>query len=433
MLRFREFVVLLLAAVLIGCQAGSRLGTEAQGEAIAEYGLAKANPEEVGLSSERLRRINKAMEGYVDENKLAGVITMVARRGKVAHFESFGMSDRGSKKPMEADTIFRIYSMSKPITSVAVMMLYEEGHFHLNDPVSKFIPEFKSVKVFVRKTESGVELAEPKREITIRDLLTHTSGLAYGLGKDSPVEEMYQDEKMLRWDETVEEKVGRLVKLPLANQPGSAWRYSISVDVLGYLVEVISGRRLDVFLEERIFKPLGMEDTGFYVPEEKIGRFAALYKAKETDDVGHEGTLYLGDFSKLPLFLSGGGGLVSTAWDYMRFCQMLLNGGELDGVRLLGRKTVELMTTNHLTNELIQQGNMAKGFGFGLGFAVLMDVAQSETVGSEGEYSWGGAASTGFWINPEEELIGILMTQFIPYTGRFTEDLKVLTYQAIID
>ena len=426
MQKFREFVVLFLLALLVSCQPGRSLVTETQQRA-------RSRPEEVGLCPERLKRINRVMQGYVDENKLAGLVTMIARRGKVAHFECFGMMDIESNKPMQSDTIFRIYSMSKPITSVAVMMLYEEGYFQLNDAVSKFIPEFKNVRVFVKKTEAGVEMAEAERKITIRDLLAHTSGLAYGLSEDTPVDEMYQEEKMLKWDETLEEKVRRLVKLPLANQPGSTWRYSVATDVLGYLVEVISGLSFDVFLEERIFEPLGMEDTGFYVPAEKISRFATLYKAEETDSFERDETLYWGDFSKLPRLLSGGGGLVSTASDYMRFCQMLLNGGELDGVRLLSRKTVELMTANHLPDELIRQGNMTKGYGFGLGFGVLLDVAQSEALGSEGEYSWGGAASTGFWIDPNEELIGILMTQFMPYSGRFTKEFKVLTYQAIVD
>ena len=239
MWRFNKFFVLLLAGLLVSCQTDSRLGTVTQQGVVAEYGLAKAKPEEVGLSSERLKRINRVMQGYVDENKLAGLVTMVARQGKIAHFECFGLMDKESNKTMQPDTIFRIYSMSKPITSVAVMMLYEQGHFQLNDPVSKFIPEFKNAKVFVRKTDTGVEVADTKHQITIRDLLTHTSGLAYGLGKDTVVDEMYQKEKMLKWDETLEEKVQRLAKLPLANQPGSTWRYSISVDVLGYLVEVV--------------------------------------------------------------------------------------------------------------------------------------------------------------------------------------------------
>jgi CubicO group peptidase (beta-lactamase class C family) len=433
MSRLAKFVVPLLAGLLVSCQSSSPRETCTQWGAISECGLAKGKPEEVGLSTERLQRINKVMQSYVDENKLVGLATMVARRGKVAHFECFGMMDKKLNKAMRPDTIFRIYSMSKPITSVAVMMLYEEGHFQLNDPVSKFIPEFKDVKVFVKKSEEGVELTEPERKITIRDLLTHTSGLAYGLNKDTAVDEMYQEEKMLKWDETLEEKVRRLVKLPLANQPGSTWRYSISVDVLGYLVEVVSGKRFDVLLEEGIFGPLGMEDTGFYVPEEKIDRFAELYKHGKEDGLERDDTLYWGNFTKRPRFLSGGGGLVSTASDYIRFCQMMLNGGELEGTRLLGRKTVELMTANHLPKELISQGSMTKGHGFGLGFGVLMDVAQSEVLGSEGEYMWGGAASTGFWIDPEEELIGILMTQFMPYNGRFTREFKVLTYQSVVD
>ncbi|UCF00512.1 MAG: beta-lactamase family protein [Planctomycetota bacterium] len=402
--------------------------------AIAKKGLARATPEEVGLSSQRLERINKVMQGYVDENKVAGIVTMVARRGKVAHFECFGVMDIETKKPMQADTIFRIYSMSKPVTSVAVMMLYEEGHFQLNDPVSKFIPEFKDVKVFVRKTDSGVEVCEPKREITIYNLLTHTSGLAYGLSKETVVDEMYEEAEIFGWEQTLKEMIGKLVKLPLANQPGSKWKYSISVDVLGYLVEVISGMRFDEFLEERIFEPLEMKDSGFYVPDEKMGRAAALYKEAKSGGLEPGDTDKWGRFTKSTRFFSGGGGLVSTAPDYMRFCQMLLNGGELDGVRLLSRKSVELMTTNNLPDELLPYGGGdLNGYGFGLGFAVIMDASQTGILGTAGQYSWGGAASTGFWVDPEEELIGIFMTQFMPYTGRFTQELKVLTYQAIVD
>ena len=428
MYRLSKFTVLALAVLLASCQPSA-----GPTPAVQVAGLATTSPEEVGLSSERLERINKAVEGYVAEKKAAGFVTMVARRGKVAHFDSFGMHDIEANKAMQPDTIFRIYSMSKPITSAAVMMLYEEGHFQLDDAVSKFIPEFKEMKVFVKKTEAGVELTDAKRQITIRNLLTHTSGLAYGLGKDTVVDEMYQEEKMLKWDETLAEKTERLVKLPLADEPGSRWRYSISTDVLGYLVEVISGKRFDVFLEERLFGPLGMKDTGFYVPAEKMSRLSALYKAEEAGALGPVADEeYWGRFSKSPKFLSGGGGLVSTASDYVRFCQMMLNGGELEGVRVLGRKTVELMTMNHLDFKLLSSGP-GGGSGFGLGFGVLMDVAKSGSIGSAGAYSWGGAASTGFWIDPREELIGILMTQVLPYTGRFTEEFKVLTYQAIVD
>ena len=428
MWRLSKFIVLVFGVLLASCQpSGGPM------PAVHEAGLATTVPEKVGLSSERLERINAAVQGYVDENKAAGFVTMVARRGKVAHLESFGLMDIESGKAMQPDTIFRIYSMSKPITSAAVMILYEEGYFQLDDPVSKFIPEFKEMKVFVKKTEAGVEITDAKRQITIRNLLTHTSGLAYGLGKDTEVDVMYQEEKMLKWDETLEEKVARLVKLPLADEPGSRWRYSISTDVLGYLVEVISGKRFDVFLDERLFGPLRMKDTGFYVPAEKMSRLAGFYKTDETGAlVPVADEKYWGRYSKLPKFLSGGGGLVSTTSDYVRFCQMMLNGGELDGVLVLGRKTVELMTMNHLDFKLLSSGP-GGGSGFGLGFGVLMDVAKSGSIGSAGSYSWGGAASTGFWIDPREELIGILMTQVLPYTDRFTEEFKVLTYQAIVD
>jgi len=433
-LRLSKYIGLFVMAAAVSCQLNSQPMTSAQRCVIAKPGLARATPEEVGLSSQRLQRINKVMQGYVDKNKVAGVVTMVARRGKVAHFECFGMMDMESKKPMQSDTIFRIYSMSKPVTSAAVMILYEEGHFQLNDPVSRFIPEFKDVKVFVRKTDSGVEAAEPKGEITIHNLLTHTSGLAYGLSKETPVDEMYEEANIFSWDETIEEKIKRLVKIPLANQPGEKWKYSISIDVLGRVVEVVSGKRFDEFLEERIFKPLGMNDTRFYVPEEKKGRFAVLYKVGDGGVLERYERGKWNNFSSSTRLFSGGAGLVSTASDYMRFCQMLLNGGELDGVRILSRKTVELMTSNNLADELLPYGGSdSKGEGFGLGFSVVMDVAQTGILGSEGQYSWGGAASTGFWVDPKEELIGILMTQVMPYSGRFTEDFKVLTYQAIED
>ncbi len=422
MSKISKFIVLFALAAVVSCQPM----TSTQQSAAA--------PEEVGLSSQRLERIKEVMQAHVDENKVAGMVTMVARRGKVAHLECFGVLDIESKKPMQGDTIFRIYSMSKPVTSVAVMMLYEEGHFQLGDAVSKFIPEFKDVKVFVKKTEAGIELTELKREITIRDLLMHTSGLAYGLNKATPVDEMYQEAEIFNWEQTLDGMIGKLAKLPLANQPGSKWKYSISVDVLGRLVEVISGEGFDVFLEERIFEPLGMNDTGFYVPEEKMGRFAELYKKAESDEFEPVDPEKWGGFTKSTRFFSGGGGLVSTAPDYMRFCQMLLNGGELDGERLLGRKSVELMTTNNLPDELLPYGwGDLNGYGFGLGFAVIMDAAQTGILGTEGQYSWNGAASTGFWVDPEEELIGIFMTQSMPYTNRFVQELKILTYQAIVD
>lgn len=383
------------------------------------------------------------MQSYVDQNKLAGLIAMVARCGKVVYFERFGMMDLEAAKPMQFDTIFRIYSMTKPITSVALMMLYEEGLFQLNDPVSKFIPEFANVKVFAGAAEEGAdskhpfELTELEREITILDLLTHTAGLTYDFLEDSPVDAIYLEADLHRPDRTLEEVIHKIVKLPLVHQPGTAWRYSMATDVLGYLIEVISGMSLDVFLEQKILKPLGMEDTGFYVPEAKLGRLAATYSPTENGGIELLDAPATSHYSKPPRFLSGGIGLVSTASDYMRFAQMLLNGGELDGVRLLGRKTIELMTINHLPDELIpiQLGpHTLHGCGFGLGFRVLVDVAQAGRLASEGEFGWGGAASTSFFVDPKEELIGLLLTQLMPsryYPIR--DEFKVLVYQALID
>ena len=366
-------------------------------------------PEEVGFSASRLSRIGTWMQGYIDQNKLAGTIAVVARRGQVAYLERFGMMDLEAAKPMQFDTIFRIYSMTKPITSVALMMLYEEGRFQLHDPVSKFIPEFADVKVFAGASEEGFGVTELEREITIWHLLTHTAGLTYDFFEDSPVDAMYREAEIFSplgvLQVPLQEMIQRLVKLPLTHQPGTAWRYSMATDVLGYLIEVISGMSLDVFFEDKILKPLGMEDTGFYVPEAKLDRFAAMYGPStgpstplrtgsgqaSTENGGIEllDASATSPYSKPTRFLSGGVGLVSSASDYMRFAQMLLNGGELDGTRLLGRKTVELMTMNHLPDELMPiqvPPHTLHGCGFGLGFRVLVHAAQAGRLGSEGEY-----------------------------------------------
>lgn len=395
-------------------------------------------PEEVGLSASRLSRINTVMQCYVDQNKLAGVVTLVARRGQVAHFEAFGLMDMAAHKPMQLDTLFRLYSMTKPIVSVACMMLYEQGHFHLSDPVSKFIPAFKDLKVLVTPGFTRLELIEPEREVTIRDLLTHTAGLSYGFFEDSPIDAMYREADMLSRDRSLADMIDCLVEIPLVHHPGRVWRYSVATDVLGYLVEVISGQSLDTYLTEHIFQPLNMTETGFYVPAEKAERFPSTYGPAE---IG-AGLEVVDAAAKSPYLtpprrLSGGGGLVSTTTDYLRFAQMLLNEGELAGERLLSRKTIELMTANHLTTEQmpIRIGPSVRyGYGFGLGFRVLVDVAQSEILGSAGEFGWGGAANTYFWVDPQEALIGILMTQFMPAgLHPVSPDFRLLTYQSIID
>jgi CubicO group peptidase (beta-lactamase class C family) len=393
-------------------------------------------PEEVGLSSARLERLRTVMQGYVDQGKLAGLVTLVARRGEVAHFDCFGMMDIEAGKPMRPDTIFRIYSMTKPITCVAFMMLFEEGRFLLNDPVSKFIPEFADLMVFVGTTETGVVVTDMDREITIRDLLTHTAGLGYGFVDETPVEKMYQAEEFftLVLQPSLPEMIQRLVRLPLAHQPGTCWRYSMAHDVIGHLVSVIADRPFDVFLEERVFGPLGMEDTGFFVPGDKLDRLAALYQPGET------GGITLLDAPATSPFLnpdntpSGGGGLVSTTSDYLRFGQMLLNEGEADGTRLLSRKTIELMTMNHLSDELLSAGSgPGPGMGYGLGFGVLVDVAQSGGLGSEGLFGWSGAAATRFWADPREELIGLLMPQLFFGDEPIGDLFQNLAYQAIVD
>jgi len=393
--------------------------------------------EEVGFSSERLENIKPVMQAYVDQKKLPGLITLVARRGKIVHFERFGLMDIEANKPMQSDTIFRIYSMTKPITTVAAMMLYEEGHFQLYDPISKFIPAFMDVKVLENNPGEQTELVALEREITIHDLMTHTSGLTYDFFEDSPVDALYRKAELLNKDRSLQENVQELAKMPLVHQPGTAWRYSVSTDVLGYLVEVVAGMPLDVFLKQRIFDPLQMPDTGFYVPQTKIDRFTSLYSLSEGGGLELTDPPANGEYSKPPVMHSGGGGLVSTTSDYLRFAQMMLNEGELDGIRLLGRKSVALMTINHLPEHLIPiglPGFVMNGYGFGLGFGVVVNATQTQVLQSDGNYIWGGAASTAFWIDPKEELIGLLMTQFMPnFYYPLSGQLMVLTYQALVD
>jgi len=390
-------------------------------------------PEEVGFSPERLERIGTVMQRYVDEAKLAGMVTLVARRGGVVHFEKFGFQDLQTGAPMERDTIFRIYSMTKPITCVALMMLYEHGLFHLNDPVARFLPEFEKVKVL----KAGGTLEDMHRPITIHDVLTHMAGLSYGayMETGAPIDELYDQANLFDSEISLQEMVRRIAELPLAHQPGQGWRYSLATDVVGRLVEVISGFSLDEFMDREIFGPLGMEDTGYSIAPEKIDRFATLYGKTEKGDLELLDTAVGGEYSEVKLF-SGGHGLISTAQDYLRFAQLLLNGGELEGVRLLGRKTIELMTINHLPAALlpITMGDPWPGFGYGLGFGVLIDLAQAGIMGSAGNIRWSGWANTHFWVDPEEQLIGILLLQYIPGgTYPVTDDFKTLVYQALVD
>ncbi len=400
-------------------------------------------PEQVGFSSSRLQRISTAMQSYVDQGKLAGMITMVARRGQTVHMEKLGWMDREAGRPMEFGAIFRIASMTKPITAAAMMTLYEEGYFTLNTPVSEFIPGFKDVKVFVRKTGDGIEVEDLDRPITFRHLFTHTAGLSYGWDQDDPVDCRYKELLEASGIDlnsiTAKDVVDLLVQAPLAFQPGTRWRYSLAIDVLGYLIEVISGLPLDRYLKERLFEPLKMSDTDFYVPPAKASRLTALY--------GHpQGAAELqlleapadSPCFRKPGFLSGGGGLLSTAGDYARFLQMLVNGGELDGERILAPTTVDLFTVNHAPAAALPYG-FAKGedlyhqgYGFSLGTRVLMDVSASGQTGSVGEFGWDGAFNTYFWVDRAQALYGLLMTQHSPNNYYHLADtFKQLTYQAL--
>ena len=412
-------------------------------------------PEKVGFSATRLGRIGDLMRRYVDSGKLAGTLSLVSRRGQVVYFDDYGQRDmeagaRGAGAEMTLDTLFRIYSMTKPITSVAALMLYEDGHFLLDDPIADYLPAFADVQVCVGMDATGMRLARPERAPTVRDLMRHTAGLSYGWFQDTPVDQAYRDAKMDQRQYNLEEGVDRLAKLPLVYHPGRGWRYSFSTDVLGRLVEVLSGESLDEFFQHNILGPLGMNDTAFQVAPEKVDRFAACYTLPNQTGFIADGSppppadakLALMEdpatsrFTQPPVFLSGGGGLVASTADYLRFCQMLLNGGVLDGTRLLGRKTVETMTMNHLPAELIPFGVSVPdpGQGFGLGVKVLVDQAASGRLGSLGMYGWGGAATTTFWIDPAEELIGIFMTQFMP-SGYYpvTTQFQRTVYQALVD
>ena len=398
-------------------------------------------PESVGLSSDRLERISSAVQRDIDDKRIAGAVTLVARRGHVAWFKAQGMADREAGKQMRPDSMFRICSMTKPITSLAVMMLYEEGRFLLEDPVSKYLPEFKHPKVLVKPATGAPYTIPATHEITIRDLLRHTSGITYHWNSD--LGPMYKDANvahgLLPYDGTIADSTKRLASLPLLFNPGEKWEYGIGVDVLGRLVEVVSGKPLDEFFRTRIFEPLGMKDTYFYPPDNKLERLATAYTYYEEKGLNPfpntpitEGAFtYSADYPMrgAKKLFPGGAGLVSTAADYARFCQMMLDGGKVGNIRLLSRKSVELMTGDQLGK--IDSG---EGFGFGLGFAVNGVKAPLPELGSPGEYSWGGFFYTEFSIDPKEQMIVIFMGQLHP-SGDLTLNRQVntLAYQAIID
>jgi CubicO group peptidase (beta-lactamase class C family) len=392
---------------------------------------------------------------YIDAGRFPGTQLMVYRRGKVVHSAVQGFSDIERKVPMKDDTIFRIYSMTKPITSVAFMMLFEEGRVALDEPVHKYIPEWKNLGVFQAGTAPPFLTRPPSRPMLIVDLLRHTSGLTYGFQQRSNVDAAYREMKIGEVEKsgTLQSMIEDLAKIPLEFSPGEAWNYSLSTDVIGYLVGKISGKPFEQFLKERILDPLGMNDTDFYVPADKVHRFAACYSADPNGGMTFHATdrksnLTLQDdpakspFLSPPSFVSGGGGLCSTAADYLTFCRALINGGELGGIRLIGPKTLALMTSNHLpggrflpemSRSMFSEAAY-NGIGFGLGFSVTINPAQTLIPGSAGEFAWGGAASTAFWIDPAEELITIFMTQVLPSSAYpIRRELRTLVYAGITD
>ncbi|HKD57457.1 MAG TPA: serine hydrolase domain-containing protein [Hyphomicrobiaceae bacterium] len=404
--------------------------------------IATSKPEDVGLCSRRIERIEGWMRRQVSGERLAGIEVLINRRGHTVFHRWHGKRDVARKADATPETIYRLYSMTKPLTAVAIMMLYEEGRFQLDDAIRQYVPEFAHQRVFTGGGYGAVMTEPALRDITFRDLLTHTSGLTYAFMQATPVDAIYRAQKLELPGslEPLGDVVGRVAKVPLIAQPGTQWNYSISFDVLGHLVAIISGRPFDEFLRDRLLRPLEMADTEFFVPTDKVNRFAANYER------GPDGRPRLLEdpqtsrFLQPPKALSGGGGLVGTARDYMRFCLMLLNRGAHGSTRLLGRKTVELMTTNHLNGDMAAMGQPRfaesnyHGIGFGLGFSVMLDPAKAQIVGSRGEYAWGGMASTAFWVDPQEEMAVVMMTQLTPSsTYPIRRELRVLAYQAIMD
>ena len=394
------------------------------------------DPDSLGLDSVVLENIRQYLnDTYVDDGKYVGTMTLVSRKGQVAYLDSLGFMDRENKRPMQEDAIFRIYSMSKAITSIAIMQLYEKSKFRLDDPVYWYIPSWKNLRVYQSGVYPNFLTSRPERHMTIRDLLTHMSGLTYDFMYKSNVDAAYRKTKVQQ-AETLEEFIEILSTLPLEFSPGNKWNYSVSTDVLGYLVEVISGMKLEEYFKTNIFEPLNMEDTSFSCPQEKVDRLASLYEHVPNGEPRLLEIPFLN--TKMA---SGGGGLFSTMVDYHNFCSMLLNQGEFNGKRLIGRKTLELMTVNHLPNnqDLTEMSESAfsetpyAGVGFGLGFSVMLDPAKSQTTSYIGEYGWGGAASTVFMINPKEDMFIIFLTQLLPSsTYQVRRELRSLVYSSLM-
>ena len=423
---FRIFVILIvLSTVHFSCTNSSVKENNSK----PPQQLIAVQPESVGFSSERLDRIDLVVNEYIERNWIPGAVGFIARHGKIVYHKSFGMRDPETQDPMEKDDIFRIASMTKALASVAVIMLYEEGHFLLDDPVSKYIPEFKNPQVLLKLNPDTTYVARPaSKEITIRHLLTHTSGIGYPF-ISSEVAPLYHKNNIpdgfLITDAVLNKAIPALAKLPLLHDPGERFTYGLNSDVLGYLVEVISGKSFKDFLDERLFGPLGMEDTYFYLPDEKVDRLVPVYANSEEGLGPSPDTRYDYPFRGAKCYYSGGAGISCTILDYARFMQMMINGGSYNGHQILGRKTVDLMTTS-------QVGELYGDGAFGLGFGLVTDKTKNQILSSVGNYSWGGYFSTSYWMDPEEDLIGLFFTQMFPMQyGDIHQKFQVMTYQAL--
>ncbi len=390
--------------------------------------ISSVAPEKESFSAERLVRLNARMHGYVDQGSTAGVITLIARHGKIVHFDAYGKADLEAGTPMKTDSLFRMYSMTKPVTSTALLMLFEEGKFQLDDPLDKYFPEFKDLQVYVSGSGDQMKVEPPKRKPTVRDIFRHTAGFGYGFGQ-TPVDKMYQDAKVTQG--SLQEMVSRLAKIPLLYQPGTRWVYSVSHDLQAALVERLSGMKFDAFVSSRIFKLLDMKDSTLGVPALDISRLTTSYGVKD-------GKLAASDKPATSSYKGVGGGssLTSSARDYLRFAQMLANGGQLDGARLLAPGTVRLMSSNHLPDGVwmgMGDSSLNTGTGYGLGVSVLVDPVRRGNLGSKGEFGWSGAASTHLIIDPEKGIVAIFLTQKFPDDRVFYNEFITMVYQALMD
>jgi CubicO group peptidase (beta-lactamase class C family) len=431
-----RLVIVALAALWVAplalapiAQSNHAAGSAAGGMRVRD--LAVATPESVGVSSDRVHRIDAAMKKLIDDKQVAGLVTLLERHGKVVEFNAVGQKDVRKADPVQKDSIFRIYSMTKPLTGLAMMMLYEEGKWRIDDPVARYIPEFARLKVYSGKNEDGTpKLEDARRSMTMRELMTHTGGLGYVLSANNPVDKMIIDGNVLNSAAPLKNMIDGLAKLPLLAQPGTRWSYSIGVDVQGYLVEKFSGMPFADFLRTRVFEPLGMKDTAFYVPQEKLSRLALVHNGGPNGLVVDENRP---DPAVVPLGPSGGGGLFSTAMDYARFCEMMLGGGQLNGIRIIAPRTVEMMRTNHVNPDPLK--TMAQGTGWGMDFQVVMDAAAAGDSVPNGTYSWFGIAGTWFWIDPVDDLAFVGMVQHVNLgTTRSIHGLsRSLVYQSIMN